>query len=355
MFTVMLVEDEEIERKALEIIINKYFSKELLVVYQTNNGKSAVEYIEHNSLDLIIMDIEMPIMDGIMAAKEIRKFNTDVKIIILTAYPEFDYAKGAIEAKVLHFLLKPVNTSEFETVMQKLIKTLSLEINRKDTADMELRSIIDLASDDNEVSQMFLLLHNNQLEAAFAIYQTVMEKAQSKELSQAIFCKIGISFLNKIIACINNKMKAGSEVIEDFNYDSDDSEHFMEVCYEYLSNICFLLSHNKLKSNANLRIVNKVIQYINDNLKKELNLEDLAHLVHLNSDYFGKIFKQIVGINFKEYVIKIRIENAKVLIDSGEYSIKEISYLVGYSDPNYFSRSFKKIVGISAVEYRNKL
>lgn len=62
-----------------------------------------------------------------------------------------------------------------------------------------------------------------------------------------------------------------------------------------------------------------------------------------------------MDVNFIEQLTAVRIENAKKLLKRGEYSIKEICYLSGYSDPNYFSRLFKKHEGISPSVYLKEI
>ena len=76
---------------------------------------------------------------------------------------------------------------------------------------------------------------------------------------------------------------------------------------------------------------------------------------NISSYYFSKLFKQETGENYVEYLSRVRIENAKKMLTESEASIKEISYSVGFSDPNYFSRAFKKYEGVSPTEYKDAL
>ena len=72
----------------------------------------------------------------------------------------------------------------------------------------------------------------------------------------------------------------------------------------------------------------------------------------MSSYYFSKLFKEVSGYNFIEYVTNMRIELAKELLMDGSLSMKEICVDVGYGDPNYFSRIFKKCVGVTPTEFR---
>ncbi len=99
-------------------------------------------------------------------------------------------------------------------------------------------------------------------------------------------------------------------------------------------------------------IVDIAKEYIKNNYGKALNLDDVSYYVNVSPYYFSKIFKEGTGENFIEYLTNIRIEKAKELLNSTDYSMKEICVMVGYADPNYFSRSFKKNVGVTPTEYK---
>lgn len=99
-------------------------------------------------------------------------------------------------------------------------------------------------------------------------------------------------------------------------------------------------------------IIETAKAYIQNNYSKDISLDDVSRVVNISPYYFSKIFKEDTGENFIEYLTGIRINRAKELLDTTEYSMKEICCMVGYSDPNYFSRSFKKNVGVTPTEYK---
>lgn len=98
--------------------------------------------------------------------------------------------------------------------------------------------------------------------------------------------------------------------------------------------------------------IEKAKEYIHKNFKKDISLESVSREIDLSTYYFSKLFKDVTGENFLEYLTKIRIETAKKMLLEGKYSIKEICVETGYSDPNYFSRIFKKYVGCTPTEFR---
>lgn len=105
------------------------------------------------------------------------------------------------------------------------------------------------------------------------------------------------------------------------------------------------------KENKASSVISDAINYIKENYNKELHLKDVAEVVAISPQYFSKIFKEEVGVNFIDYLTTVRIEQAKKMLNEENLSIKEICFKIGYNDPNYFSRLFKKIVGVSPTEY----
>ena len=102
-------------------------------------------------------------------------------------------------------------------------------------------------------------------------------------------------------------------------------------------------------------IIQHIKQYIIDHAHKDISLEAIGREVGLSPIYISKIFKEQLGINYIHFLTECRIEKAKKLMRDPSKSLKEITFEVGYHDPNYFSKVFKKICHSSPKEYRKKL
>ncbi|MEH7180075.1 response regulator transcription factor [Neobacillus vireti] len=98
--------------------------------------------------------------------------------------------------------------------------------------------------------------------------------------------------------------------------------------------------------------IRKAITYIDQHLKDELTLKDVASHVHLNPSYFSVLFKEQANLNFSEYVTRRRIQRAKELVVSTNLPINEIAEEVGYKTSKYFIKIFKEIEGITPSTYR---
>jgi two-component system response regulator YesN len=93
-------------------------------------------------------------------------------------------------------------------------------------------------------------------------------------------------------------------------------------------------------------------QYINENYNTPLTLESVSARIGFNPAYFSTLFKKETDKNFTEYIIEVRIQNAKQLLVQTDKNVDAIAMEVGYSDLKYFSRLFKKITGLNPSEYR---
>lgn len=104
---VLIADDEALERKAIIEILLACRGKAFLTA-EAVNGQDAIEKADAFHPDIVIMDLQMPVMDGFAALKEIYKHLPDVFAVILTAYDEFDYAVRALKLGVADYMLKPV-------------------------------------------------------------------------------------------------------------------------------------------------------------------------------------------------------------------------------------------------------
>ena len=94
--------------------------------------------------------------------------------------------------------------------------------------------------------------------------------------------------------------------------------------------------------------------YIDRNYKKDISAKDVAGILGYSDVYFSKVFKQLFDDNFINYLTKIRMDRAKLLLKDVSFNIKEVGKSVGYADSNYFTKVFKRSVGMSPSDYRSK-
>ncbi|MCD9023211.1 response regulator transcription factor [Cohnella silvisoli] len=105
---------------------------------------------------------------------------------------------------------------------------------------------------------------------------------------------------------------------------------------------------------GNKQLIDKSIDYISAHYTNEITLQQLADHVHMSKNYFCLQFKHHTGLNFIDYLIRLRIGKAKELIGDPGLKIYEVAERAGFNDVKYFSKLFKKMTGLSPVDYRER-
>jgi AraC-like DNA-binding protein/ligand-binding sensor protein len=103
------------------------------------------------------------------------------------------------------------------------------------------------------------------------------------------------------------------------------------------------------------QMISKAKEYILEHQGEDLSLGQVARAVNTSTFYFCKVFKKSTGINFTDFVSRVRIEKAKNLALNPNLRISEIAFEVGFQSLTHFNRVFKKITGLSPTEYRAQL
>jgi AraC-like DNA-binding protein len=109
------------------------------------------------------------------------------------------------------------------------------------------------------------------------------------------------------------------------------------------------------RENAEPPVITKARAYIQEHQTEEISLGQVAKAVNMSSYYFCKMFKKVTGINFTDYVARVRIEKSKNLLLNPNLRVSEIAFEVGFQSLTHFNRVFKKILGQSPTEYRAQL
>ncbi|MGB8450710.1 MAG: response regulator [Anaerocolumna sp.] len=132
MYRTLIVDDEQLMRQYLNKNLSKICS-DFCVTGIACDGLEAVELIKKQTFDLVITDIRMPEMDGLNLAKYVFETSADTKVIIISGYNEFEYARLALKYGVSDYLLKPLNDANISETLIKAKNELDLETSRKNS------------------------------------------------------------------------------------------------------------------------------------------------------------------------------------------------------------------------------
>ncbi|GAA3413323.1 response regulator [Paenibacillus hodogayensis] len=217
---------------------------------QAENGKQALEFLQNHTVDVILCDIKMPVMNGIELAEELYKQKSKIKIIFFSGHREFEYAQKALSFGVKSYVVKSTKFSELVHVFEKVKDELDQETYAMEAPDKEP------AAEDSEEVQ---------------------------------------NFYDRVILTIKSHIKG----------------HYRDV-----------------------------------------ELDDVARLVHMHPNYVSKLFKKQTGQNFSDYLLAVRMEKAVELLKDVRYRTLDVSALLGYTNVKNFTRRFKSYYGKSPRAFR---
>ncbi|GAB2562805.1 response regulator transcription factor [Gracilibacillus alcaliphilus] len=133
MYRILIVDDEKDERNVIRFLLNKYqFPFDIM---EADNGKSALELLEGESIDVLITDVKMPFVDGMELAARVRALSSHVEIVFFSGHDDFTYVKKALTLRADNYILKPVKPGEFKETIEKVlehIKVYEQELEEKE-------------------------------------------------------------------------------------------------------------------------------------------------------------------------------------------------------------------------------
>jgi YesN/AraC family two-component response regulator len=278
MYKVMIADDEKVAIDSLKFIIERNFS-DAEIAATARSGREAVEKAREHIPDILFMDIHMPGINGLEAIREIRKLNSRIAVIVLTAFDQFEYAKDAINLGVMEYLLKPVNRARVVEVVGRAMELIREE-QEKQQKEQELREKLKYAEESLKALQ--------NLKDGGAVQGTDAPEPGSEEDPEGY--KAGA-----LIRRAKDYIKANfSKTIT-----LEDVAREIHVSPQYLSKLFKEeTGENFIEYLTCIRIRNAKSLLEGD----ELSIKEICYSIgYSDPNYFSRIFKKIVGLTPTEY------------------------------------------------------
>lgn len=328
---ILVAEDNITNQELIKIILEKSNIK----VTMAKNGKEAVELFSKNRFDLILMDLQMPVLSGFDATKKIREIDKQIPIVALTASNLIEDREKANEVLMDDFLLKPIDTEILYNVLIKYIKKLKgVKIAYKTIKNEPLNNILDLnvlknKISDNKQIEMILRKFLEELEDDFKdIIEYLLnsnEKAKTLVHSlKGLSGNIGANRLFDICVKIDNKFKkavsidsSDIKILKDEIKNIKNELNFLGSIFKDESNK--VLNNDKFDENKAVLIIKSYIKKLNDSdmLSKddlEILYENLFRLTN-DSSILISLEKEIDDFEYEK-----AIEILKNVIGSGNFN-----------------------------------
>ena len=144
MYKLLICDDEALERIALRKMIEKRYP-DITILDDAKTGDEAIKSVQRYLPDILLIDIRMPVLNGIDAQKKIIEFHPAVKTVIITAYGDFSYAHEAIKHNIADFLLKPVPPVDLYACLDKILEQLHEENAKSEKKEQEALTAVQQA------------------------------------------------------------------------------------------------------------------------------------------------------------------------------------------------------------------
>ncbi len=295
----------------------------------------------------------MPGMSGIDLVKKVREHNIVTYFIIMSAYSEFEYAREAMFYGIKYFIVKPIQISELNTMLQNVVKEISAFDNNPISLD-KLQEV-------NRINSKFARLCSQKI--------LQVDKLETRQYLKE-WIELTNSRYNDISKTNESAIELIIKIVEELESDSykitfDSSvyskiEDINSLCKDEQS-LCNLLSEIVLFMENSVSMINettlskRIMDYIKNHYSEEITLEVLAKNFYMNPVYLGSYFKKNTGKNYNTYLTECRMNAAKDLLTNTELSIDIICNRVGYQSVRYFNKLFKEVFLVSPNQFRKNL
>lgn len=340
MFEAIVVDDERRIRTGISSFINNNDTG-FEVIHTFKDGSEAIEHLKSQNADLVITDIKMVDISGIELARYIYENKPHIKVVLLSGYTEFEYAKAALKYNVEDYLTKPTDFGELTKTLHKIRDELNVSENS------DINNFLD------NVKQLYANILTGNVAEASAAFETLLA---SNRRSGACLGQFASNLFEIILDRLYSNLKT-SILKDNTDYkrltDMTDRSEISKYSNELLRSIINQTSLNNTDTGA--AVAAKLISYVNEHFSENISLQDVADKVFFSPVYCSKFFKKHMGENFSDYLLRIRMENAVKFLRENK-KIVDIAAACGYSSSGYFNRVFKEYYKCTPGEYmRGKL
>ncbi len=187
MYRILVADDEINILEGISELLEQS-NLQVQVVAKAQNGQEALDLFEKYSPDLVLIDINMPLLNGLECIERFHKLKQNVKIIIVSSYDNFKYAQAAIELKVDAYILKPVDENQLIEIIKKCLRSLDQSIyestilkeyHQNDYSPKNLVDYIDLHYSDKDLS-------SEKIEKEFGLSRTSVFKIMKTITDQSL-------------------------------------------------------------------------------------------------------------------------------------------------------------------------
>ncbi len=396
MWKVLIADDEPKIRRGLKSLVSS-LGFGLEVVAEAEDGETAIRLARESDPDILLVDVRMPFMSGLEFIEAIKAALPGRIVIIVSGHDEFGYAQQAVRLGVFDYVLKPVDAALFRGVVERAIAELEsrreadkygawaraqLERNLPVLRERFLRDWIIGSLSRTEISEGLSFLKIALASPATLLAARFPERGAPSQGGMERSRRLALVALRTVME--EALPREGAYVFE------DDTETVLGIAPGFSAEELAALAETVERRAAEqafqtpslaTRVVPDPAEGLGDAYEEltaeladgegsesfvvlarnfidkhywnpDLCLEDAATELQISPGYLSRLMKRETGFSFVEYLNRIRVRKATILMSDPSAKAFEVAERVGYRSQHYFSRAFKKVTGTSPTDHR---
>ncbi|CDN43328.1 MULTISPECIES: response regulator [Paenibacillus] len=351
MIRVLIVDDDKLARKGL-ISIMPWSNHDMIVVGEAANGAKALEFMERHEVDLMFVDLSMPVMSGMELLQVTRQRFPGLRSVILSFHEEFENVQTAYRMGVLDYISKVrLESEDDEQILKRIRQQMTGGMEQRSTKPPALSTPSPApAPEQNSCSQEeeeWCALEQ-EWRSLYWLYNESVFQRLCKQTAEA---KVSFRRLEGLWMRVLSQLEAVLALNAELRSDANDVRSAIEWLRDFRKRVHAQVAASTDLANTTISIL-KAVLFIRERASSPLHAEDVADHVHMSRSYFSQCFKKLTGSTFNDYLRQERIRAAERLLCETNRSIAWVAHAVGYNDSKYFSQLFYEQTRLLPSEFR---
>ncbi|MFC5447679.1 response regulator [Paenibacillus aestuarii] len=356
MIRVLIVDDDKLARKGL-ISIMPWSEHGMVVAGEAANGAKALEFLEQHAVDLMFVDLSMPVMSGIELIQAVRQKHPNLRSVVLTFHEEFEHVQTAYRMGVLDYISKVrLELEDDDLILKRIREKMEDEFQPVPAPAQASKPVSGVLPPSGAAGEGPAPTLDDEawrkLEQDWRSLYWLYNDAIFEQLcTQTIASNRPIRRLEGLFMRVISQVEIAAQLDTGFWAEVDDIRSAVEWIRRYR-----LLIYTQVAKSTDLTktmvCMLKAVLFIRQHAASTLHAEDAAEHVNMSRSYFSQIFKKMTGSTFNDYLRQERIRAAERLLCETNRPVSWIAHAVGYGDSKYFSQIFYEQTRLLPSEFR---